>query len=92
MIPVSTLDAGMLYAETPEMPMHTMGVLVFEPENALGTDLGEGSPSSGLASASQNGFISSRRSGAASFRGHCKSATPTGSRTRLSTSTNTSYT
>ena len=24
---VSSLDAGMLYAETPEMPMHTMGVL-----------------------------------------------------------------
>ena len=42
MIPVSTLDAGMLYAETPEMPMHTMGILVFEPENAQGTDLGEG--------------------------------------------------
>jgi WS/DGAT/MGAT family acyltransferase len=42
MIPVSTLDAGMLYAETPEMPMHTMGVLVFEPENAPGTDLDEG--------------------------------------------------
>ena len=36
MIPVSSLDAGMLYAETPEMPMHTMGVLVLEPplENA----------------------------------------------------------
>jgi WS/DGAT/MGAT family acyltransferase len=33
----------MLYAETPEMPMHTMGVLVFEPENALGADPGEGS-------------------------------------------------
>ena len=43
MIPVSTLDAGMLYAETPEMPMHTMGVLVFEPENALGTDPSEAS-------------------------------------------------
>jgi hypothetical protein len=42
MIPVSTLDAAMLYAETPEMPMHTMGILVFEPENAQGTDLGEG--------------------------------------------------
>ena len=42
MIRVSTLDAGMLYAETPEMPMHTMGVLVFEPDNALGTNLDEG--------------------------------------------------
>ena len=42
MIPVSTLDAGMLYAETPEMPMHTMGVLVFQPENAQGPDLDEG--------------------------------------------------
>ena len=31
MIPVCSLDAGMLYAETPEMPMHTMGVLVLEP-------------------------------------------------------------
>ena len=31
MIRVSSLDAGMLYAETPEMPMHTMGVLIFEP-------------------------------------------------------------
>ena len=41
MIRVSTLDAGLLYAETPEMPMHTMGVLVFEPDNALGTDLDE---------------------------------------------------
>jgi len=31
MIPVSSLDAGMLYAETPEMPMHTMGVLILDP-------------------------------------------------------------
>ena len=30
MIPVSNLDAAMLYAETPEMPMHTMGVLILE--------------------------------------------------------------
>jgi diacylglycerol O-acyltransferase len=30
MIRVSNLDAGMLYAETPEMLMHTMGVLVLE--------------------------------------------------------------
>jgi diacylglycerol O-acyltransferase / wax synthase len=30
MIRVSSLDAGMLYAETPEMPMHTMGVLILE--------------------------------------------------------------
>jgi diacylglycerol O-acyltransferase len=34
MIRVSSLDAGMLYAETPEMPMHTMGVLVLEPPAA----------------------------------------------------------
>ena len=32
MIPVSNLDAAMLYAETPEMPMHTMGILIFEAE------------------------------------------------------------
>ncbi len=31
MIRVSNLDAGMLYAETPEMPMHTLGILIFEP-------------------------------------------------------------
>lgn len=31
MIRVSSLDAGMLYAETPEMPMHTMGVLILGP-------------------------------------------------------------
>ena len=30
MIRVSSLDAGMLYAETPEMPMHTMGVLMLD--------------------------------------------------------------
>ncbi|MFZ1866844.1 MAG: wax ester/triacylglycerol synthase family O-acyltransferase [Polyangiales bacterium] len=30
MIPVATLDAAMLYAETKEMPMHTMGVLILE--------------------------------------------------------------
>lgn len=30
MIRVSSLDAGMLYAETPEMPMHTIGVLILE--------------------------------------------------------------
>jgi diacylglycerol O-acyltransferase / wax synthase len=29
-IPVSSLDAAMLYAETPEMPMHTMGVVVLD--------------------------------------------------------------
>lgn len=28
---VKSLDAGMLFAETPEMPMHTMGVVVLEP-------------------------------------------------------------
>ena len=38
MIPVSTLDAAMLYAETPEMPMHTMGILILEPEGPLGAD------------------------------------------------------
>ena len=30
MIPVSSLDAGMLYVETQAMPMHTMGVLLIE--------------------------------------------------------------
>ena len=44
MIPVSFLDAGMLYAETPEMPMHTLGILVFEPEDKAGAELGELSP------------------------------------------------
>ena len=40
MIPVSNLDAAMLYAETAEMPMHTLGVLILER-----TELsGEGSP------------------------------------------------
>ena len=43
MIPVSTLDAAMLYAETPEMPMHTMGVLILEAEPAGAAPLGEGS-------------------------------------------------
>ncbi len=38
MIPVSTLDAAMLYAETPEMPMHTMGILILEPEDSQGAD------------------------------------------------------
>lgn len=33
MIPVATLDAAMLYAETKEMPMHTMGVLILEPDD-----------------------------------------------------------
>ena len=28
---VTSLDAGMLYAETREMPMHTMGVVILEP-------------------------------------------------------------
>jgi WS/DGAT/MGAT family acyltransferase len=28
---VSSLDAAMLYAETPEMPMHSMGVVIMEP-------------------------------------------------------------
>ena len=43
MIPVSTLDAAMLYAETPEMPMHTMGILILEPEDPLGADVLEAS-------------------------------------------------
>ncbi len=43
MIPVSTLDAAMLYAETVEMPMHTMGVLIFERDDADSEDLGEAS-------------------------------------------------
>ena len=43
MTPVSTLDAAMLYAETPEMPMHTMGVLILESEVEPGSELGEGS-------------------------------------------------
>jgi len=43
MIPVSTLDAAMLYAETAEMPMHTMGVLIFERDDAESDDLGEDS-------------------------------------------------
>ncbi len=38
MIRVSTLDAAMLYAETPEMPMHTMGILILEPEDSLDAD------------------------------------------------------
>ena len=38
MIRVSNLDAGMLYAETPEMPMHTMGVLILEPLDEGGAD------------------------------------------------------
>ena len=38
MTPVSTLDAAMLYAETPEMPMHTMGILILEPEVSLDGD------------------------------------------------------
>jgi WS/DGAT/MGAT family acyltransferase len=41
MIPVSTLDAAMLYAETVEMPMHTMGVLIFERDDAESEDVGE---------------------------------------------------
>jgi len=36
MIPVSSLDAGMLYVETAEMPMHTMGVLLVEPPEGPG--------------------------------------------------------
>jgi diacylglycerol O-acyltransferase len=41
MIRVSSLDAGMLYAETPEMPMHTMGVLILErPSHSIFEALG----------------------------------------------------
>jgi WS/DGAT/MGAT family acyltransferase len=40
-IRLSNLDAAMLYAETREMPMHTMGVLILEPELEPGADLGE---------------------------------------------------
>lgn len=36
MIPISSLDAAMLYAETKEMPMHTMGVLLLEPPSVSG--------------------------------------------------------
>jgi diacylglycerol O-acyltransferase len=39
-IPVSNLDAAMLYAETAEMPMHTMGVLILERTDGAG----DGSP------------------------------------------------
>jgi len=35
MIPVSNLDAAMLYAETAEMPMHTLGVLILERTDGL---------------------------------------------------------
>jgi len=41
MIRVSTLDAAMLYAETPEMPMHTMGVLILDPEDESVAEAGE---------------------------------------------------
>ena len=44
MIRVSNLDAGMLYAETPEMPMHTMGILIFEPDREQGDLLDAGMP------------------------------------------------
>jgi diacylglycerol O-acyltransferase len=44
MIPVSTLDAAMLYAETKEMPMHTMGVLIFEPDDSASGDAANRSP------------------------------------------------
>jgi len=43
-IPVSTLDAAMLYAETPEMPMHTMGVLILEQDEPSADDANEPSP------------------------------------------------
>jgi diacylglycerol O-acyltransferase len=39
-IPVSNLDAAMLYAETVEMPMHTLGVLILERTDGAG----DGSP------------------------------------------------
>ncbi|MBW1905777.1 MAG: hypothetical protein JRJ24_10810, partial [Deltaproteobacteria bacterium] len=31
MTPLSSLDAGLLYVETEEMTMHTMGILLVEP-------------------------------------------------------------
>ncbi len=44
MIRVSNLDAAMLYAETPEMPMHTMGVLILDPDTEPGDVLDAGVP------------------------------------------------
>ncbi len=44
MIRVSNLDAAMLYAETPEMPMHTMGVLILDPDLEPGDVLDAGVP------------------------------------------------
>lgn len=44
MIPVTSLDAAMLYAETKEMPMHTMGVLILDPTAESLADLGGKSP------------------------------------------------
>jgi WS/DGAT/MGAT family acyltransferase len=41
---MSNLDAGMLYAETPEMQMHTMGVLVLEPDPQRGDALDAAEP------------------------------------------------
>ena len=41
MIRVSNLDAAMLYAETPEMPMHTMGVLILERTKDMSPELRE---------------------------------------------------
>lgn len=38
MIPISNLDAAMLYAETVEMPMHTMGVLLLDRTDQAGDD------------------------------------------------------
>lgn len=35
MIPVATLDAAMLLAESEEMPLHNVGVMIFEVSNAL---------------------------------------------------------
>lgn len=44
MIRVSNLDAAMLYAETKEMPMHTMGVLILEPDEESALDPAVPSP------------------------------------------------
>ncbi|MDH4281755.1 MAG: hypothetical protein OEV36_03815, partial [Myxococcales bacterium] len=38
---MSNLDAAMLYAETPEMPMHTMGVLILERTKDMSPELRE---------------------------------------------------
>ncbi len=41
MTPVASLDAAMLYAETKEMPMHTMGILLLERDEESMADVGD---------------------------------------------------